>query len=1044
MNFELQAFLNQCQKSSADSYRAFMTLLEALQQTDTQRSARQFLSILKEQCQGDLTEKFHFQFIQQDILDHFDQTRTLELLQFPSTFLPEDWSFTFYEGLVRYPETEYKDKKLVELGCGIGWISLALAIRYLPEKMVGLDINPKAISCSKLNLYLNGLNDEGDLVLLDNQVSLLDILSYQESDLLNVFVDKPHYFDKIIGCIPQVLNPEPEVMETLIADSSTDEYLHSLSNYTAFQGYVEDQFGLGLIARAVEQSIALLKPNGKLILNLGGRPGRSVLERLMQRRGFAVRRIWQTQVEQAADTDIDALVEIEKHTDHRFEFYMSKNGGATIDARTAHALAGAGGQIFHSVDVYEAKMFIPDDTKVIYETIHQLDCDRLKSAVDLTYDRLEDAEERYKFLSTLTQWLQKIESLPYEETAGLVKFRLQVAEYFNYYHRVSVNENQVLISPGRSDLLNNLLVSYQPHLTLVAKPLKPLISRRELNSLELLEVPTRIELQLQLIKALQPQCLITQLDADQIQSRHLVEQLIQVCHDHQTLLVLDISQWMELSSHPETNGLYTYLSEKGLSENLMIIAELINNKVYRDYSLNIVLTNNQHIYRNLLDAAELTYSRTAVLTQIYYANLLEELLYFQRTRQVKKTNTNNFMPSSCTVMRLSPQAEQAFKSPALVGNHLQFNPQSIRLDFGENELVAPAILKEVLLESFLVRHFPADEASPEQVIADMLQQRFGFKKSTYAQMLFSEGVAPLFAALLKLCALEEQTLLMPTGCYGYFRAAAQFHNVKVEMIETDETFDFKLQPEQIEKAMKTHPKAWLFLNAPVVNPTGALYSQQELDDLLSVAAAQQCTVIMDSIFSGLEFDHSGYWELDHLVQKFVYSTQARLVLISGVAKEYAAGGLRFGYAWSANRELMQSLQSLKHRKIHYTLGYAARELFQAHVQQEPRLVQHLQTQKALLAERAKRLTEILQAKGWQVLKPSGGLFLVAKPQKYIEENQLDATKGADQMVAFLFEQQNLAVNNSTWTGLPGYCRFVLSVSEQSFNEALLRLQMLTD
>jgi len=97
-----------------------------------------------------------------------------------------------------------------------------------------------------------------------------------------------------------------------------------------------------------------------------------------------------------------------------------------------------------------------------------------------------------------------------------------------------------------------------------------------------------------------------------------------------------------------------------------------------------------------------------------------------------------------------------------------------------------------------------------------------------------------------------------------------------------------------------------------------------------------------------------------------------------------------------------------------------------------------------LAERAKRLTEILQAKGWQVLKPSGGLFLVAKPQKYIEENQLDATKGADQMVAFLFEQQNLAVNNSTWTGLPGYCRFVLSVSEQSFNEALLRLQMLTD
>ncbi|XP_073123670.1 methionine S-methyltransferase-like isoform X1 [Henckelia pumila] len=135
--------------------------------------------------------------------------------------------------------------------------------------------------------------------------------------------------------IPQILNPNPDAMSKMITENASKEFLHSLSNYCTLQGFVEDQFGLGLIARAVEEGIYVIKPIGIMIFNMGGRPGQAVCKRLFERRGLCVNKPWQTKVIQAADTDISALVEIEKNSPHRFEFFMGHGGDQPICARTA-------------------------------------------------------------------------------------------------------------------------------------------------------------------------------------------------------------------------------------------------------------------------------------------------------------------------------------------------------------------------------------------------------------------------------------------------------------------------------------------------------------------------------------------------------------------------------------------------------------------------------------------------------------------------------------------------------------------------------------
>ena len=57
------------------------------------------------------------------------------MMEIPSIFIPEDWSFTFYEGLNRHPDSIFRDKTVAELGCGNGWISIALAEKWCPSKV---------------------------------------------------------------------------------------------------------------------------------------------------------------------------------------------------------------------------------------------------------------------------------------------------------------------------------------------------------------------------------------------------------------------------------------------------------------------------------------------------------------------------------------------------------------------------------------------------------------------------------------------------------------------------------------------------------------------------------------------------------------------------------------------------------------------------------------------------------------------------------------------------------------------------------------------
>ena len=579
---------------------------------------------------------------------------------------------------------------------------------------------------------------------------------------------------------------------------------------------------------------------------------------------------------------------------------------------------------------------------------------------------------------------------------------------------------------------------------------------------------------------LQPSLVITGLQAFEIATEEPLASLVETARAVGALLVVDISDNLNLSSHPSNNGLFEYLSERQLPDNTIILADLIKNRLYRDISLCIMSIANDELRQDLIRAAELTYSRVSWITQFFYRQLLEQLLHFQTPRLQAHSS---YEPAKSVLFSLqrSPSASQAFTHPAIAENELPFTKSeeakglsseetsdvykprpslkggvsltrsTIRLDYGENCLPSPPALKLAIAEAFARQDITPEECEVHLHLAACFARRYKINFLGRNNFLYGEGVAALFNTVVQKCCQERGTFIFPQGAYGIFRATLDFYGVAVEVVASNEPEHFKLNLSSLENLLQTIDRPWLYLNAPLSNPTGALYTSQELQQIVELAWQYDACVVLDTIFSGLEFDLEAT-KIDLSWMQDRRKRSGSLILLGGISKEFAAAGVRFGYLYSPDTALVRKLTRLMPRNLPQTTMYGMRKFYERLASEDPDLKLHRQSQRLCLQQRGQKLTEVLEACGWQVIVPQGGLFLVAKPVAFLGktlsyqqgDRQIEKAIDGDTITTILFYLVGLTINSSTWTGLPDYCRFVLSVSETDFQEGLNRIRQFYD
>ncbi|KAG9457111.1 hypothetical protein H6P81_001619 [Aristolochia fimbriata] len=1046
----MDEFLKQCEHSGDSAYNAFKAVLEKLEDPSTRASARVFLAQLQKRFdsperQQRCFDAYHFRI--HDVLlanfEGFQNRKKMTMMEIPSIFIPEDWSFTFYEGINRHPDSIFKDKTVTELGCGNGWISIALAEKWSPSKVYGLDINPRAIKVAWINLYLNALDENGQPIYDGENKTLLDRVEFYESDLLGYCRDHNMELDRIIGCIPQILNPNPEAMSKIITENASEEFLYSLSNYCALQGFVEDQFGLGLIARAVEEGISVIKPSGIMIFNIGGRPGQGVCRRLFERRGFRITRLWQTKVMQAADTDISALVEIEKNSPHRFEFFMGLVGDQSICARTAWAYTRSGGRISHALSVYSCVLRQPSQVKVIFDFLKN-GFQEVGSSLDLSFEDDSVADEKIPFLAYLASVLKEKTFLPYARPAGSTRFRNLIAGFMRIYHHIPLTSDNVVVFPSRAVAIENALRLFSPRLAIVDEHLTRHLPKTWLTSLEMqgtsdntltvIEAPRQSDLMIELIKKLKPQVVVTGMANFEAVTSSAFEHLLDTTRDIGSRLFLDISDHFELSSLPSSNGVLKYLAGSVLPSHAAILCGLVKNQVYSDLEVAFVISEEEAIFNALSKTVELLEGHTASSSQYYYGCLFHELLAFQLPYRHPPPQREAVKPEPVEMIGFVGSAISTLSVAELSLNEPK-DKQLIHMDLDQSFLPIPSEVKAAIFESFARQNLVESETEVKSVIQKFIKTSYGLTTDSNAELICGDSSLALFNKMVLCCIQEGGTLLVPAGCNGKYVSAANFLKVNISTIQTRLEDGFKITPESLISALGKAKNPWLYVSGPTISPTGLLYSNSEIQGILSVCAKVGAHVIIDTSFSGFEFEMKscGRWNLDDCLSKLEYSDPGFCVsLLGGLSFELLTGGLEFGFLVLNHPHLIETIHAFPGlSKPHSTSKYAVKKLLTLTDQQMGSLAEAITEHKKILKQRSNRLNETLKSCGWDVIDCHGGVSLVAKPSAAYEAK----LKFANLREAFL-QATGLCINSSTWTGLPGYCRFTFALEEPHFEKAL--------
>jgi aspartate aminotransferase len=156
------------------------------------------------------------------------------------------------------------------------------------------------------------------------------------------------------------------------------------------------------------------------------------------------------------------------------------------------------------------------------------------------------------------------------------------------------------------------------------------------------------------------------------------------------------------------------------------------------------------------------------------------------------------------------------------------------------------------------------------------------------EILVSSGAKhSIYNALQAICNPGDEVII-PAPYWVSYPEMVKFVDAKPIIINTNETSGFKITPRELRKSLSLKSKVFIF-NSPS-NPTGAVYSRDEIDALAEVIAECGLFVISDEIYEHLVYDDARHFSIGA-----VESLREQTVTVNGVSKAYSMTGWRIGY-----------------------------------------------------------------------------------------------------------------------------------------------------
>ena len=256
---------------------------------------------------------------------------------------------------------------------------------------------------------------------------------------------------------------------------------------------------------------------------------------------------------------------------------------------------------------------------------------------------------------------------------------------------------------------------------------------------------------------------------------------------------------------------------------------------------------------------------------------------------------------------------------------------------------------------------------------------------------------------------------------------------KPVIVECPESQNFKIKPEQLEKYITPKTK-WLMLNSPS-NPTGTVYSKEELKDLAKVLINHPHVLIMcDDIYEKIIYDGLEF----HTLASVEPSLKNRCLTLNGVSKSYCMTGWRLGYC-GAPKEIIAAMNKIQSQSTTSTSSITMAASVEAISGSQDFILDH---NKKFIKRRDLVVRKLNEIDGITCSKPDGAFYVYPNCQDILGKITPNGKKisSDEDFMTYLLEDQGVAGVHGSAFGLSPYFRLSYATSDHILEDACNRIQ----
>lgn len=301
---------------------------------------------------------------------------------------------------------------------------------------------------------------------------------------------------------------------------------------------------------------------------------------------------------------------------------------------------------------------------------------------------------------------------------------------------------------------------------------------------------------------------------------------------------------------------------------------------------------------------------------------------------------------------------------------------------------------------------------------------------TVNEVIVTTGAKYSLYALFQAVIDEGDEIIIPTPYWVSYPEHVKLAGGKPVYVEGLEENDFKITKEQLEQVITDKTKA-IVINSPS-NPTGMMYSKEELEAIGNVCLEHNILIVSDEIYEKLIYTDEPHVSIASISDELKKQT----VIINGVSKSHAMTGWRIGYAVGPGEIIQAMTNHASHATSNPTsiAQYAALEAYENETENKKMNAE----MKKVFSERLDIFYEkIANIQGFSCNKPHGAFYIFPNVEEAVK---MGGYNSVDEWVAALLEEEKVALVPGSGFGAPNNVRLSYATSLDFLNEAAKRIE----